>query len=92
MKKIINGKRYDTETAKCLLDEVRGEFFNSHSDLHSLYVKKTGEYFSVFEGLPRSGDQNIYLRITPLSEHDARSFVEQWDNEEYEEIFGPAPE
>ena len=53
MKKIINGKKYDTETATKI-----GEYSNGYStsDFHyideTLYRKKTGEFFLYGEGGP----------------------------------------
>ena len=46
MKKIINGKKYDTETAKWLGDYWNGLGGNDFKKLfETLYQKKTGDYF-----------------------------------------------
>ena len=46
MKKVINGKLYDTETAKFLGDFDNGKFTNDFSYLYEgLYQKRTGEHF-----------------------------------------------
>jgi len=54
MKKIINGKKYDTETATKLGEDCRG--YRGDIDFWSeeLYRKKTGEFFLYGEGGARS--------------------------------------
>ena len=52
MKKIINGKRYDTETANLCGNtsySYRGDF---HFWREELYQKRTGEFFLYGEGGP----------------------------------------
>ena len=55
MKKIINGKRYDTDTATLI---GYNGYNGSHSDFsywcETLYQKRTGEYFIHGEGGPMS--------------------------------------
>lgn len=55
MKKIINGKRYNTETAKCL---GRASHNGLRNDFHyweeDLYVTAKGNYFVVGSGGPMS--------------------------------------
>ncbi len=102
MKKIINGKSYDTETAKAV-----GEWSNSGSwrDFshmeETLYRKKTGEYFLYGEGGPmtkyaESAGQNAWSggsKIIPLSHENARQWAEEHlDADEYEAIFGEVEE
>lgn len=101
MKKIINRKKYDTETAKRI-----GSYSNGvgYSDLayfcEELYEKKTGEFFIYKEGGPMShmgicrdgsivGSENII----PVSENDAKNWVEEHLSvDEYESIFGEVEE
>ena len=97
MKKIINGKVYDTQTAKYL-----GYYTNNQtSDLDQvdirLYVKRTGEYFICGEGGPRTryavynGDQSYSSgwAITPLSYDQAQDWAaEHLDADEYIRILG----
>jgi hypothetical protein len=101
MKKIINGRKYDTETAKFLGNasfEVPGNFYFWSEDL---YKKKTGEYFLAGEG----GASSKYAHsvglnewsggedIKPLTESEAKEWVEEYlTAEDYEEIFGEVEE
>lgn len=102
MVKIINGKKYSTETA-----ERVGFYSNSpdRNDFHweeeNLFKKRTGEFFLFCEGGPAS----IYCtwidsrnrtsgdKIIPLTFEEAREWAEEHlDAEEYEEIFGEVEE
>lgn len=102
MKKIINGKSYDTETAKKV-----GYWSNnrSYSDFsyveETLYRKKTGEYFLFGEGGPMSryaescGDNSwgSGSRIIPMTYAKATKWAEEHlDGDEYEAIFGAVVE
>ncbi|MBO5969937.1 MAG: hypothetical protein J6S14_15725 [Clostridia bacterium] len=102
MKKIINGKKYDTGTAKEL-----GIWSNSYypGDFaycsETLYRKKTGEYFLYGIGGPMSKyaehiGSNTTIggsNIKPMTESEAREWAEtHLDAEEYEEIFGEVEE
>lgn len=101
MKKIINRKRYDTETAAKV-----GEYSNylSPSDFNhvneELYRKKTGEFFLYGEGGPlttyaeRVGDMwGGGESITPLTYEEAREWAEKkLAADTYEEVFGIADE
>lgn len=101
MKKIINGRRYDTTTA-----ELMGEASYSHSgDFESwfeeLYRKKTGEFFLYGGGGPRSRyviqtSQNNWSgseEIRPLTLEEAQEWAEKHlKGDEYEEIFGVVEE
>ena len=97
MKKIINGKLYDTETAR----ELGSDSYSNSRDFNywyeALYQKRTGEFFLYGEGGPmsryaRSIDQNSWSggeKIMPLSAANARKWVEEHlDAEDYEAIFG----
>ena len=96
MKKIINGKRYDTSKAKEIgywSNNLSNHDFN-HCD-EWLYKKRTGEYFLYGEGGPmtryaeRVGDMwGGGSEITPLSYEDARQWAEEHlDADEYEAEF-----
>ena len=102
MKKIINGKLYDTSTAK-----ENGSYWNGLGDRdfnhisETLYQKKTGEYFLYGEGGPmtkyaKSIGQNEWSggeEIIPLSVESARQWAENnLSADEYEKIFGPVAE
>lgn len=102
MKKIINGKRYDTVTAQELnfwhnMDDYRN--FNYCKE--TLYRKRTGEFFLHGEGnaaskYAESVGQNCWgsgEEIIPLTEENARRWAEEHlSGEEYEEIFGEVSE
>ena len=99
MKKIINGRKYDTETAK----EV-GYWSNGYpcSDFNhceeTLYLKKTGEYFLYGEGgalteYARSvcGGSTGGSRIIPMTEESAKEWaMEHLECDEYDADFGEA--
>ena len=98
MKKIINGKVYDTDTAKKLGSyENMADCRNFHYYCEALYQKRTGEYFLHGEGGPmtqyaRTIDQNSWSggeKIMPLSVEAARKWAEEHlDADEYAEVFG----
>lgn len=101
MKLIINGKKYDTDTARKV-----GYWSNSYgrSDFkwceETLYCKRTGEYFLYGEGGPMSryaescGDGwGSGSRIVPLTYEAARKWAEEnLSVEEYEDEFGEVSE
>ena len=103
MKKIINGKKYDTETANCICVyqfSYSGDFRYVHEEL---YLKKTGEFFLFGEGgamskyakflgrnIGTSGDSDVF---TPISVDEAKGFFEEHgDSENYEKYFGEVEE
>ena len=100
MKKVINGKMYNTDTAKRMADWYYGcpGDFEYYEEV--LYKKKTGEFFLYGEGGPRSkySDSNgseTYgtCEIIPYSEEQARKWVEEHcSGDTYEEIFGEVEE
>ena len=96
MKKIINGKLYDTDKAKFL-----GEWYNGaiNSDIitEELYRKRTGEFFLSGSGGARTkyatscvgGGWGGGSAIIPLSWDAAREWAEEHlDADVYQEIFG----
>ena len=96
MKKIINGKRYDTETAR-LIGEAS---YSNRTDFNywseELYQKRTGEFFIYGEGGPaskysRATGQNQRSggeKIIPLTIQEARAWAEKYlDADEYEQLF-----
>lgn len=98
MKKIINGKLYDTETAKKVgFWHNAGSWRDFNHVEETLYRKRTGEFFLFGEGGPASRyakkvDQNSWSggeEIKPLSAAMAREWAEQnLDADDYAEIFG----
>ena len=100
MKRVIEGKTYNTESATELVTASSGL---SRSDFHhwreTLYRTKSGAYFLSGQGgamsswRERCGDmwgRGSGIRV--LTEQEAREWVERHANEKYESIFGPAPE
>lgn len=102
MKKIINGKVYDTETAKILGTWSSPVFVTDFSYYtETLHQKRTGEFFLFGEGGPMSkyamscGDGNWSggSKIIPLTWEAAREWAEEHlTADEYEEIFGAVAE
>ena len=97
MKKIIKGKRYDTESA----NSVGYDYYSNRGDFsywrETLYRKSTGEYFLHGEGGPMSRyaevvGQNQWSggeKIIPLSIESAKEWAEDHLSvEEYESAFG----
>lgn len=98
MKKIINGKVYDTSTAERVCGWSNG---SSTSDFgycsEDLYRKRTGEFFLYGEGGPRSryavscgnNDWGYGESIIPLTYDAARKWAEDHlSADQYESIFG----
>jgi len=96
MKKIINNKLYNTESAK-LVGEFQSTF--AVNDFHyyeeELYLKKTGEFFLYGNGNGLSPYAERYIdgmgpgeKIIPLSEAQARQWAEDnLDPEDYMKYF-----
>lgn len=101
MKKIINGKRYDTDTAKFIGHAERSHPGDLNYWSEDLYLKRTGEFFIHGEGGARSRysrqtSQNWWSggeKIRPLSLKEAQEWAEKYlDADKYEEIFGKIEE
>ena len=101
MKKIINGKKYDTDTAKILGSAGYSHPGDFNYWYEALYRKKTGEFFLHGVG----GAMSKYVRSTGLNEwtggeeihllspEEARKWIEKnLDAEEYERILGEVEE
>lgn len=98
MRKIINHKRYDTDTAEFIGSASWGEPRGFTEVEEDLYRKRTGEFFLHGEGGPmskyaESRGQNEWSgssQIIPLSYESAQQWAEKnLSGEEYESIFGP---
>ena len=102
MKKILNGKLYDTETAKKI-----GEYYSDYprNDFHyyeeELYLKRTGEIFLHGDGnaaskYSKSCGLNEWCgaeKIIPLTYAEAQKWAEEHlDGDEYISIFGEPDE
>lgn len=102
MKKVINGKMYNTETANYIAsnrsDYYKNDFRYFEEDL---YQKKTKEFFlygyggaaSKYAESLSSGGFIDGEKIIPLSENEAREWVEKnLEADKYTEIFGTCEE
>lgn len=101
MKKVINGRRYNTDTATLI-----GSTGYSHSGDFAywreyLYRKRTGEFFLYGIGGPMSKysqkiGQNEWSggqEIQPLTLQEAQEWAEEHlDADEYEQVFGVVKE
>lgn len=101
MKKIINGKKYDTETAVLICGHDNGRIWSDfYFYKECLYKKKTGEFFIYEEGGAASCVAEMHngyscggSRINPISEYEAMCFVEKYGTAEaYESLFGEVEE
>tara|TARA_Y100000034_G_C6908851_1_gene422641 strand:- start:272 stop:586 length:315 start_codon:yes stop_codon:yes gene_type:complete len=97
MKRIIDGLRYDTDSATEIAD-MPCNFHTSDFAYHStkLYITKNGSWFLAGEGGPsslwkcRAYDNNSVggEGIRPLSKHEAMGYLESWGEiEELEKFF-----
>lgn len=102
MYKVIDGKRYNTETAERIAIYSEGggpRDFRHWSE--ELYRKRNGEFFLFGEGGPMS-KYNTYdgnnqwsggTRIVPITYEQAQKWAEEYlSGEEYDEIFGEIDE
>lgn len=102
MKKIINGKVYDTDKAKELGTYSNAGGWNDFNHYEeTLFQKRTGEFFLFGKGNADSKyaeliGQNCWSggrKIMPMPYEDARRWAEEHlDADEYEEIFGVVDE
>lgn len=100
MIKIINGKKYDTDTAKELASYYNGETGLRYLE-ENLYRKKTGEYFICGNGGPLTGyrvpsGNNTWsgsCQIIPITKSEAKEWVEKYCSvDDYIGIFGDVDE
>lgn len=102
MKKVINGKVYDTDKAKGLGTYANyGSWRDFNHYEETLYQKKTGEYFLFGKGgastrYAEPEGQNSWTggsRIMPMTYAEAQKWAEEYlDADKYEEIFGAIDE
>jgi hypothetical protein len=107
MKKIINGKKYDTDTAKFICStDINTNKSGNHIYVNDyfywnrdLYLKKTGEYF--VHNVNYWDNEDVTIGIQPLSLDQAKRFAESCDRwsknaageyNVYETFFGEVPE
>lgn len=98
MKKVIDGKRYDTETAIKVASVLSGDLFMPTKRIFEvLHRKKNGEYFLHVEGgaetrYAKAGDKRHWWgveKIVPLTFEAARAWAkENLPDAEYAAAFG----
>ena len=101
MKKIINGKTYNTETAKAVSVWCNGEYGNMSYVEETLYKKKTGEYFlygmsgatGKYAESIGCNSKNGGSKFISYTEDQAKEWLEKYGTaEEYIEEFGEPEE
>lgn len=100
MKRIIDGKRYDTTTAEEIGSARHGSKRDYEYYEETLYCKRTGEYFVYGFGHGASryakqvcGDWGPGEGIIPMTYEQARVWAENnLDPDDYEREFGPTSE
>lgn len=101
MKKVINGKRYNTESAQYCGSRESGCSGDLDYVYEALYQKRTGEFFLYGEGGARSKyaeeiSMNSWSggeQIIPLTDDEAREWAEKYlGAEDYEKLFTVAEE
>lgn len=97
MRKIINERLYDTETAEEIGSWGTGVPFEEDYESHALYRKGNGEFFILSEfsdesrvwAYVRQDRLDTSWQIERVSDLDARRLVaERLDADIYEELFG----
>lgn len=101
MKKVINGRRYDTDSAKALASTEYSNVTDFHHWEEILYRKNTGEFFLHGSGGPASKyAESIGMnqwtggsKIIPMTLDAAQQWAEAYlDADEYDRIFGKVEE
>lgn len=101
MKKIINGRRYDTETAQQVAEYQHSYQTEFDYFVETLYRKKGGEFFlhgyghaaSPYCEWVDSSTRSAGERLMPMSYSEAQEWAEKHlDADEYEAIFGEVEE
>lgn len=89
MKRIIDGKTYNTETATRVA--AKPDDFNNPEDHDTLYQTRFGAFFRHYGGLDPDGD--YFERLEPLQPTLAQRWLERFDFvDEIEKLFGAQPE
>ena len=92
MKKVINGKLYNTETAECIADNEFNDGTNrlSHGRATSLYKTTKGNFFAYHE----TCWQGEHDTIEPLTMSQAKEYFEELggDPDHYPTEFGTPEE
>lgn len=101
MKKIINGKMYNTDTAKLIDSYEIGSASDFGHLYEALYQKKTGEFFVYGEGgamteyakYDESGNVTGGSDIRPITDDAAKEWLERHSSADvYISVFGTVNE
>lgn len=101
MKKVINGKMYNTQTAECYGEYQYSNCGDFQYVYEALYRKKTGEMFLYGTGGPASKYREKVgsstwtggTQIIPLTVDEAKEWAEKYiDGGTYVELFGEVEE
>ncbi len=88
MRKVINRKMYDTDTATLVAEKTEYDNEQPYSKV-TLYKKKTGEFYFLCEKFAE--DKSVW--IEPILEDEAKDFAEKvLSGDQYEAIFGKVEE
>jgi hypothetical protein len=91
MKRIIDGKTYNTETATRLAEAVMHPQEDALFD--DLYLTRHGAFFRHFGDLSLHADHPDFMRLEPLDPADAQKWLERHDFVDViEKLFGTQPE
>ena len=91
MKRIIDGKTYNTETATCIAKAPQHPQDDAHFD--ELYRTRHGAFFRHNGNLALPADNWHFMMLTPLSPIEAQRWMESHDLVDLiEETFGTQPE
>jgi predicted HicB family RNase H-like nuclease len=88
MKKIIDGRTYDTATAALIAERCHP---GDPADGAWLYQTRHGAFF-LYVQYYASPEYDMGQKITPLTEDEAQKWLEENANHLVEEHFGPFPE
>lgn len=93
MRKIIKGKKYDTQTAQEIACHRWWDDSVCYRQRETFYLKKTGEFFRHDEKRTTWGNIYEYEDIIPLTEEQARDQLEAIVSvRKFELIFGEVAE
>lgn len=101
MRKVINGKLYDTETAEVITGRTNGYTSNDlNYECENLYRSQKGTYFMHYQGGPLSRYARQYGNgaigeegINVLTEEEARNWAMKcMEADDYIEVFGAVEE
>jgi hypothetical protein len=99
VRRVINRKKYDTDTADCLWKkEYDREWKDGWGYTHcgvALFQKKNGEYFEYDVEWHKDDYERFYyptVTIKPLTEEEAKDLTEKYAPDDYIDIFGDVDE